>query len=87
MTSRELDTAAVAHKLCVSEARVRRLVKEGAIPAPHYALGPRSPRWDESTLNEHFKGGIASTKAREAFNGLAEKILKEGRKGRPSHTC
>lgn len=61
-----------------------RLVRQGRIPQPNYALGPRSPRWDRLALDAAFEGGSASTNIDELVKAGVAKILQTGRARRSS---
>jgi hypothetical protein len=81
--SRWLDTAATARYLSVRPDALPRLVRQGRIPAPNYALGERSPRWDRNELDAVFDGRLSSSDPRIAA-AVVQKILEEGRKSRPA---
>lgn len=83
---RWLDADATAEYISVRAEALRRLVKQGRIPAPNYDLGPRSPRWDRLALDAHFEGGLASTNLEEAAKACVQKILETGRARRPIHS-
>jgi hypothetical protein len=57
---RWLDRDACAAYISVRVDELPRLVKRGLVPAPSYHLGERSPRWDRTTLDACFTGGVAS---------------------------
>lgn len=75
--TRWLDPEAAAQYICVRTDALRRLVKQGRIPAPSYALGPRSPRWDRLALDAAFEQHGA-VNVRAAVQELAAKIIAEG---------
>jgi hypothetical protein len=79
---RWLDSAATARHLSVRPDALPRLVRQKRIPAPSYALGQRSPRWDRHALDTVFDGGISSTDLRIASDAVVKKIIAEGRKRR-----
>jgi hypothetical protein len=73
---RWLDPEAAARYIHVRPDALPRLVRAGRIPAPSYALGQRSPRWDRLALDSAFDGGTASTSARDVFQGIADEIAR-----------
>lgn len=76
---RWLDADATAEYISVRAEALRRLVKQGRIPAPNYDLGPRSPRWDRLALDAHFEGGSASTNVDEMVRAYAKKLSETAR--------
>lgn len=82
---RWLDPDAAAAYLSVRVDALGRLVRQGRIPAPSYALGERSPRWDKLKLDEAFDGGTGSTDPRTASAANVQKILSKGRSRRQIH--
>lgn len=76
---RWLDSSATAHYLSTHPGALPRLVKAHRIPAPNYALGPRSPRWDRLALDSALDVGAASTDPDIASQAVVQKILQ----GRP----
>jgi len=83
--ARWLSPDQAAAYLSVRVGSLCRLVRAGRIPAPSYALGERSPRWDKSKLDAAFDGGTSSTDARLASAANAAKILEKGRTRRAIH--
>jgi hypothetical protein len=65
-----------AHHLSVRPDCLARLVRQGRIPRPNYALGPRSPRWDVEALDAAFSRGIVPTDPREAIEVHAKAIIE-----------
>ena len=51
MSERWIPANEAARRLRISEARLVRLVKDGALPRPSYTCGPRSPRYDLEALD------------------------------------
>lgn len=51
MSERWIPACEAARRLRISEARLVRLVKDGALPKPSYTCGPRSPRYDLAALD------------------------------------
>jgi hypothetical protein len=47
-------------RLGIHPERLRRLVREGILPPPSYALGPRSPRYDLVALDSAMAAAEAS---------------------------
>jgi hypothetical protein len=80
--TRWLGPEEAAHHLSVRPDCLARLVRQGRIPRPNYALGPRSPRWDVEALDAAFSGGIVPTDPREAIEAHAKAIIEKGRTGR-----
>ena len=76
---RWLDPDATAAYLSVRPSALARLQKEGRIPAPSYALGPRRPRWDRLALDSNFDGGTASTDIDKVVSAHVQEILRKGR--------
>jgi hypothetical protein len=76
---RWLDPEAAARYIHVRPDALPRLVRAGRIPAPSYALGQRSPRWDRLALDSAFDGGTASTDNRKAAASIAQEIVEKGR--------
>jgi hypothetical protein len=68
-----------ARYLSVRPDALPRLVRAGRIPAPSYALGQRSPRWDRLALDSAFDGGTASTDNHRAASAIAQEIIQKGR--------
>jgi hypothetical protein len=73
---RWLTPTETAERLRVRPDALPRLVKQGRIPPPSYALGPRSPRYDLSALDANMAGETASTDPRTAINALAAQIAR-----------
>ena len=71
---RWLDRAALARHVGLSEAALRRRLKDGTIPAPSYHLGPRCPRWDRAAVDALFTLAAPSMDARSAISRLAQEI-------------
>lgn len=78
---RWLDLTAAAAYLSVRADRLMVLVKEGRVPAPSYALGPRQPRWDRLALDAKFDGGVDSTNIDMVVQAICDDIAA-GRDGR-----
>ena len=57
---RWLSPEAAAAYLDVRVDALPRLVRAGRVPAPDYALGPRSPRYDREALDRAMGAGAAS---------------------------
>lgn len=51
---RWLDSRAAARYINVRPDALPRLVRQGRVPLPNYALGPRSPRWDRHAIDAMF---------------------------------
>src|SRR5574340_1004798 len=85
---RWLDARAAVQYLTLDDAgALKRLVKQGRIPAPSYHLGPRSPRWDREALDLALAGGEASgSTTRKAVSDAVQAILAEGPR-RARKTC
>ena len=86
MSERWLDAEGAARYISVRPDALQRLVRQGRVPRPDYALGPRRPRWDRMALDAVFETGICSTDPRVASQASVEKILSQGRSRRSSHT-
>lgn len=71
---RWLDAEAAAHYLRIGVDGFRRRVREGRIPPPSRALGPRDPRWDRAALDAAMGGGTASLDPEQAAQAIAEEI-------------
>lgn len=78
--TRWLNREGVAAHLSVHVDALPRLMREGRIPKPNYALGSRSPRWDIQALDAAILGDVASTDPGEAVNALIEKMRAKARK-------
>ena len=87
VTPRWLNSEQAAQYLTVKRAAFSRAVRNGSLPEPSLALGPRMPRWDISDLDQAMKGreSFASSMDRE-INAYVEKIRKEGWKNRKTRS-
>jgi predicted DNA-binding transcriptional regulator AlpA len=74
--SRWLDPAEAASHVGLRELEFLRRVKAAKLPAPSYALGPRTPRWDRMALDQAMTGAAPS---RRPLAGAVNAILAEGR--------
>lgn len=83
--ARWLDPDATAAYLNVRATALTRLTKEGRIPAPSYALGPRRPRWDRLALDSRFEGGVASHDPEQVVSAVVQNILRQGRARRQAN--
>lgn len=83
--ARWLDPDGCARHIRVPVGQLRRLVREGRIPAPSYQLGPRQPRWDRLALDSQMEGGTASDATEEAVQNLVEDILAGKKTHRHAH--
>ena len=54
-----LDPEALAQRLKVSKATIKRMKRTGKLPRPIY-LGPRMPRWNEGEINHWINSGCLS---------------------------
>lgn len=72
--ARWLDREALARHLSLRPAAVGRLVREGRLPPPNLALGPKMPRWDRMRVDATFDGGLASTDPSQAIHAAAQEI-------------
>ncbi len=59
-----------------------RLVKRGLLPKPSYHFGPRSPRWDRTTLDALFEAKPARPSMDVVAQEIAETLAQGGRKRR-----
>jgi hypothetical protein len=55
---------------------LRRLVKAGKLPEPHYHFGPRKPRYDRLALDALFTGGTASLDPDAALGAYIDEIAE-----------
>jgi hypothetical protein len=67
---RWLTAGAAAEYVCCTRETLRNLVKRGALPAPSYQFGPRSPRYDRLAIDARLAGRAAASNA--------DAILAEG---------
>lgn len=74
---RWLSSRDTADYICVRVGDLARLVKQGRIPAPSYAIGPRQPRWDRLVLDAHFEGRSGSSDIDAAAQAMVQDILSE----------
>ena len=73
--------AAAAYVSLRADAYLRK-VHQGILPQPSYALGPRTPRWNQADLDAVMNPDTASTDPRAAVQALADKIEAEGCRAR-----
>lgn len=76
---RWLSAEGAARHLSVRVDAFLRMVRQGRVPAPSYALGPRTPRWDRQTLDAAIEPSTASTDPRTAVAALVQEIEASGR--------
>lgn len=78
---RWLSREALAEYISVRVDQLRRLQKEGKLPAPSLAFGPRQPRWWSPDVDASL--GTTATNTRNGRQTLAEAILAaEAKKSR-----
>ena len=77
--ARWLDRKALADYISEREDRLKRIEREGRIPKPSYALGPRSPRWWSPDVDAAMGLSVASP---QGGPDLAQAIREETPKGR-----
>ena len=74
--SRWLSPAGAALYLSVRIDALPRLVRQARIPAPSYALGKRSPRWDKRALDAALDGDESSGDMDWAVDEIVSKLRK-----------
>lgn len=83
MDNRWLTAADAARYVGLDTEAFRRKVRTGVFPRASYALGPQSPRWDRSGLDQVMNGRKDSPGSmREAVDALVQKIRAEPTKAR-----
>ncbi len=82
---RWLSPEAAAAYLDVRVDALPRLVRAGRVPAPDYALGPRSPRYDREALDSAMGDGAASRDPDRLVEAWIEKQKGQGA-GRTART-
>lgn len=75
--TRWLGIEATARYLNVRPDALGRLVRKKRIPAPSYALGRRSPRWDRRRLDAAFASGEFSIDV----DAVVDEIVQDLRNG------
>jgi len=84
-----------ARHLSVKVSKFNKLVRDGVLPKPSYAAGPRSPRWSRKMLDLIMQGEDTSGAAKNAVTTTAtttdegtranvEKILAQATRRRRS---
>lgn len=76
-----------AEMLSVPLSTFNRLVHQGKLPAPSYAMGPKLPRWDAAALDRAMSGAANSDlpsddadEATERFRHVAAQRAKRSRR-------
>jgi hypothetical protein len=69
---------AAAEHLCISKVAFVRRVRDGLLPAPSYALGPKTPRWAQDELDAVMGGDASSADPSIAVAALAQAIKAKG---------
>ena len=78
--ARWLDRRDLAAHVGLSEAALRRRLRDGTLPPPAGGFGPRSPRWWSPDVDAALRGAARSPGATLA--GLADEI--DAHEGRPA---
>jgi predicted DNA-binding transcriptional regulator AlpA len=87
MNARWLDIEGAAAYLRLRPDIFLRRVKDGDLPSPSQALGPRTPRWDRERLDAVMAGKAPSADHKEIVSAAVQSILAAGRSRRKAQAA